>query len=438
MRETITIQVGQCGNQIGNEFWERIYNEHGILLNGDLKDISQDLEDRKDAFFYQADDGKYIPRAILVDLEPRVVDSVLSSGRLFNQENIFISNEGGGAGNNWAHGYHTASTVKEEVMEIIHREAEGSDNLESFFLIHSIAGGTGSGFGSLLLEEIREEYPKKIIQGYSIFPNNLEVSDVVVQPYNSILTLQRLSQCCDSIIVMDNEALGRIALDSLRIKTPNFQHINSLISTVICASTSTIRFPSYMFCDQRSINSTIVPFDRLKFVVPSYTPFISDENLSIVRKTTCSEVLRKLLLPKTRLATYESSKTHSVISMLNILNGVINPLDVQKSLVRIQDKGMIQFAPWISPSYHVALSRKFTAPPSSNRISGLCLSNSSGIASLLSKICDQFDKLKNKNAFTEIYRKFTDDLNDFDVSRECVQNVIDEYLKSELSTYQPY
>lgn len=28
--------------------------------------------DRKDVFFYQADDEHYIPRAILIDLEPRV------------------------------------------------------------------------------------------------------------------------------------------------------------------------------------------------------------------------------------------------------------------------------------------------------------------------------------------------------------------------------
>lgn len=28
--------------------------------------------DRKDGFFYQADDDHYVPRAILIDTEPRV------------------------------------------------------------------------------------------------------------------------------------------------------------------------------------------------------------------------------------------------------------------------------------------------------------------------------------------------------------------------------
>ena len=37
---------------------------------------------------------------------------------------------------------------------MLEREADGSDSLEGFLLIHSIAGGTGSGLGSSLLEKL--------------------------------------------------------------------------------------------------------------------------------------------------------------------------------------------------------------------------------------------------------------------------------------------
>ena len=40
---------------------------------------------------------------------------------------------------------------EEHVMEMLDREADGSDSLEGFVLCHSIAGGTGSGMGSYLL-----------------------------------------------------------------------------------------------------------------------------------------------------------------------------------------------------------------------------------------------------------------------------------------------
>ena len=111
----------------------------------------------------------------------------------------------------------------EDVFDIIDREADGSDSLEGFVLTHSIAGGTGSGMGSYILERLAERYPKKLVQTYSVFPNqennsgeitsSIGVSDVVVQPYNSLLTLKRLTQCADCVVVLDNTALNRIASD---------------------------------------------------------------------------------------------------------------------------------------------------------------------------------------------------------------------------------
>lgn len=76
-----------------------------------------------------------------------------------------------GAGNNWAKGYEYAESREEELLDMIDREADGSDSLEGFTLLHSIAGGTGSGLGSFLLERLNDRFPKKIIQTYSIFPH---------------------------------------------------------------------------------------------------------------------------------------------------------------------------------------------------------------------------------------------------------------------------
>lgn len=53
---------------------------------------------------------------------------------------------------------------------MLNREAENSDSLEGFVLAHSIAGGTGSGLGSSLLEKLNDRFPRKFIQTYSVFP----------------------------------------------------------------------------------------------------------------------------------------------------------------------------------------------------------------------------------------------------------------------------
>lgn len=133
--------------------------------------------DRKDVFFYQADDEHYIPRAVLLDLEPRVINTILNSpySKLYNQENVFLSKNGGGAGNNWASGFSQGEKLNEEIFDIIDREAEGSDSLEGFVLCHSIAGGTGSGMGSNILEKLSDRFPKKLVQTYSVFPNLDEI-----------------------------------------------------------------------------------------------------------------------------------------------------------------------------------------------------------------------------------------------------------------------
>ena len=56
---------------------------------------------------------------------------------------------------------------------MIDREVDYTENLEGFVLLHSISGGTGSGVGSYLLEQLHDRYPKKLIQTYSVFPNTV-------------------------------------------------------------------------------------------------------------------------------------------------------------------------------------------------------------------------------------------------------------------------
>merc|ERR1712159_858528 len=307
-REIITLQVGQCGNQIGSEFWKQLCTEHGIGADGVLGTVIED--DRKDVFFYQADDQHYVPRALMLDLEPRLVHSIQNSEqqRLYNRENIFLSPQGGGAGNNWASGYSQAEEFQEDILDMVDREAEGSDSLEAFLLCHSIAGGTGSGMGSFLLEALNDRYPKKLLQTYSVFPNQTETSDVVVQPYNSLLTLKRLTLNADCVVVLDNTALNRIAAERLNLDNPTFAQVNSLVSTVMAASTTTLRYPGYMNNDLIGMLASLIPTPRCHFLMTGYTPLTIDRQTATVRKTTVLDVMRRLLHTKNIMVSCNAKK----------------------------------------------------------------------------------------------------------------------------------
>jgi len=346
-REIITIQVGQCGNQVGMEFWKQLCLEHGIGPEGIIKENAMNGDDRKDVFFYQADDDHYIPRSILIDLEPRVIRSIQNSDfkKFYNPENIFISKEGGGAGNCWATGYSQAEKVEEEILDMIEREADGSDSLEGFMLIHSINGGTGSGFGSYLLEKLNDNYPKKLIQTYSVFPDLTSDSGVVTAPYNSILTLKRLILNSDSVIVFDNSALNSIASERIKIESPSFAQVNSLISTVMCSSTTTLRYPGYMNNDMISLIAPLIPTPRCHFLMTGYTPITLDNAKTLVRKTTVLDVMKRLLQSK-NIMVQGGAKKGLYISILNIIQGDVDPTQVHQALQKIREKKVRRRA-WI-------------------------------------------------------------------------------------------
>ncbi|KAF8412144.1 hypothetical protein HHK36_000100 [Tetracentron sinense] len=426
-REIITLQVGQCGNQIGMEFWKQLCLEHGISKDGILEDFATQGGDRKDVFFYQADDQHYIPRALLIDLEPRVINGIQNSEyrNLYNHENIFVSDHGGGAGNNWASGYDQGQKVQEDIMDMIDREADGSDSLEGFVLCHSIAGGTGSGMGSYLLETLNDRYSKKLVQTYSVFPNQMETSDVVVQPYNSLLTLKRLTLNADCVVVLDNTALNRIAVERLHLSNPTFAQTNSLVSTVMSASTTTLRYPGYMNNDLVGLLASLIPTPRCHFLMTGYTP------LTVERQT-------KNIMVSSYARTKEASQA-KYISILNIIQGEVDPTQVHESLQRIRERKLVNFIEWGPASIQVALSRKSPYVQTAHRVSGLMLASHTSIRHLFSKCLSQYEKLRKKQAFLDNYRKFPmfedNNLSEFDESREIIASLVDEYKACESPDY---
>jgi tubulin gamma len=472
MREIITLQIGQCGNQIGLEFWKRLILEHGISPDGSLikptqptssissNVVATPIDDRKDVFFYQADDHHYVPRAILMDLEPRVVNSTLSSpyGKLFNTENVFLSKEGGGAGNNWAAGYAQGQALSEEIMEMIDREASDSDSLEGFVICHSIAGGTGSGMGSYILERLNDYYPKKLLQTYSVFPNQqpqgssgnvtttiagggdqaTTSSDVVVQPYNSLLSLKRLTLNADCCVVLDNAALDRIASERLRVPNPTVSQINQLVSTVMSASTATLRWPGYMNNDLLGMVAGLIPTPRCHFLITGYTPISvidAPQTMSMVRKTSMLDVMRRLLQTKNIMVS--TDPTQGVYaSILSIIQGEVDPTQIHKSLMRIKERKEVRFIPWGPASIQVALAKKSPYVETPHKVSGMLLANNTSIRVLFKRAIDEFDKLRNRGAFLNQYKSQPGfELEEFDDAKQVIESLSDEYLAMESENY---
>jgi tubulin gamma len=61
-----------------------------------------------------------------------VINTIRESpfANLYNPENMFVANDGGGAGNIWSYGYSQGEKVYEDIIDMVDREADGSDSLE--------------------------------------------------------------------------------------------------------------------------------------------------------------------------------------------------------------------------------------------------------------------------------------------------------------------
>jgi tubulin beta len=88
----------------GTKFWEVLSEEHGIERDGVYKG-SDDLQlERINVYYNEVGANKYVPRAVLIDLEPGTMDEVRAGplGGLFRPDNLVFGQSG--AGNNWAKG----------------------------------------------------------------------------------------------------------------------------------------------------------------------------------------------------------------------------------------------------------------------------------------------------------------------------------------------
>lgn len=109
---------------------------------------------------------------------------------------------------------------------------------EGIQIVHSLGGGTGSGFGSLLARHMVEEYPNRILKSYALMPSSHE--GAIIKAYNAVLTIPYLIDCIHEVFCINNEAISRICSDKLKIH-PNFYKMNYLISLCMSGITACLR-----------------------------------------------------------------------------------------------------------------------------------------------------------------------------------------------------
>lgn len=273
MREVLSLHVGQCGNQVGNAFWNLLLLEH---------EKTPDDDPALSSFFYFVPSNQRSSqllmkaRAILVDMECGPLQETMRSslGGLF--ESAQYIHDVSGSGNNFAQGYfHYGPIYHDKILNTIHSNIEKCDSLQAFFLTHSLGGGTGSGLGSYILHLLAQEFPKVTRFATCVYPS--EENDVITAPYNTLLATNELVRSADCVFPLNNSSLfafhqlecppnkdgsndvhssnpnNSIQPSSKKNKGRGFDGVNQVAARMLCHLTSSSRFHGEMNVDLNEV-----------------------------------------------------------------------------------------------------------------------------------------------------------------------------------------
>jgi len=429
MREIVHLQVGQCGNQIGAQFWEKMAGEHGIDASGSYVGDNDLQLQRIDVYFNEGLEGRYVPRAILTDLEPGVMDTIRSGayGSLFRPDNYIFGQSG--AGNNWAKGHYTeGAELVDEIMECIRKEAEGCDTLQGFQVTHSMGGGTGSGMGTLLVSKVKEEFPDRIISTYSVIPSP-KVSDTVVEAYNATLSIHQLVENADQSFALDNEALYDICLRTLKFPNPTYTDLNHLIANAITGTTCSLRFPGQLNCDLRKLAVNLVPFPRLHFFLVGFSPLTSHDTKAY-RVLTVPELTAQAFDAKNMMCAADP-RHGRYLTCAMMFRGKVSSEEIVDQMALMENKHSSNFVEWIPNNIKASICN---IPPKGLEMSSVFIGNSTAIQETFKRVVDQFTLMFRRKAFLHWYTGEGMDEMEFTEAESNLNDLISEYQQYQDAT----
>ncbi|KAG8719487.1 alpha-tubulin [Ceratobasidium sp. 395] len=276
-------------------------------------------------------------------------------------------------------------------MDCVRRLTGNRSGLQGFFVSHSFGGGTGSGFGALLLERLSTDYGKKAKLQFCVHPAPKLSS--VVEPYNSILMTHITLEHSDCSFMVDNQAFYDICKKNLGVSSLGFTNLNRLIAQVVSSITVSLRFDGSLNINLNEFQTNLVPFPHIHFPLATCAPIISAAKATH-EQNSVSEL------------TYSCSEPGNQMVKCDPMDGkfmacyllYVAPKD------NIKTKRTVQFVEWCPTGFKLGICNKpQTCIPGGDLAKvdrSLCmLLNTTTISSAWSRLDQKFNFLHLKRAF---------------------------------------
>lgn len=445
--EVVHLHIGQAGTQLGNSAWELYLLEHGLSKDGRPNPEAQGLHESGmlDTVFTETGSGKYVPRSLFVDLDPSPIDEIRTGDyrQLFHPE-LLISGEEDAA-NNYARGHYTiGKEILDGTLDKIRRVLDNCSSLQGFLIFHSFGGGTGSGFGSLLLERLSTDYGKKSKLEFAVYPAP-RVSTAVVEPYNAVLSTHSTIENSDCTFLVDNEAVYDICRRNLDIPRPSFEHLNRLIAQVVSSFTSSLRFDGALNVDLNEFQTNLVPYPRVHYPLISYAPVISASRSSHESFKT-QELTLQCFEPHNQMVVCDPRKGKYMAVAL-LYRGDVIPRDCNAAVASLKAKPSFNLVEWCPTGFKLGINyQKPVSVPSTAPNDGALasvdrsvsmLSNTTAISEAWSRLDHKFDLMYSKRAFVHWYVGEGMEEGEFSEAREDLAALEKDYEEVAAESFEP-
>ncbi|KAM4047788.1 tubulin delta chain isoform 1-T2 [Anomaloglossus baeobatrachus] len=444
----ITVQLGQCGNQIGYELFDAICNDFHSDGLCPRKENGLYQAASKERFFDESESGDFVSRAVLLDMEPKVISQTLSlashSGKWkYNERSQFSQKQG--SGNNWANGYYAHGPKhKDFIMNLVRKETEKCDRLGGFLTIMSMAGGTGSGMGTFITRCLRDVYPNSLLLNEVIWPYG--TGEVIVQNYNSILTLSHLYQSSDALLVHENDIIHKVCSQRMNIKQISFRDVNKVIAHQLGSVFQPVYTADgashYSRNPLGELMESLVPHPEFKMLGLRNIPQMSEHSLAYSTFTWHGllKYLRQMLIANAKmeeginwqvqLPSQEATGRNSLTAGLQFNKSVANLAIFRgKDIDGASPEGFRDpalYTSWLTPDDAFSI---WKTPRAFNKYekSATLMSNSQGLLKPLDNIVGKAWNMFASKAYVHQYTKYGIEEEDFLQSFTTLEQIISGY-----------
>ncbi|XP_060609169.2 tubulin epsilon chain isoform X1 [Anolis sagrei] len=464
MTQSVVVQVGQCGNQIGCRFWDLALREHSAvnkkgIYDEALSSFFRNVNSRTDGDGADMCRGKICSlkaRALLIDMEEGVVNEILQGPLrdLFDSKQLIT--DVSGSGNNWAVGHQIyGCQFRDQIVEKLRKTAEHCDCLQCFFIIHSMGGGTGSGLGTFILKVLEEEFPEVYRFVTSVYPSRED--DVITSPYNSVLAMKELTDHADCVLPIENESLfdivskinqmtncgklgSTVKQTSLITSSAGgikhnrekpFDAMNNIVANLLLNLTSSARFEGSLNMDLNEISMNLVPFPKLHYLVSSLTPLYTLADVNVPPRR-LDQMFSDAFSKDHQLL--RADPKHSLyLACALLVRGNVQVSDLRRNIERM--KPSLRFVSWNQEGWKTGLC---SVPPVGHSHSLLALANNTCVKPTFIELRERFMMLYKKKAHLHHYLHVDGmEQSNFSEALSSLTDLIEEYNQLDASNCGP-